>query len=50
MSDVHTARRDVLDPVQRDADVFASRHHGLPQEIIGAQVRQRAAVASDRRS
>ena len=38
-----------LDPIERDTDPLARRHHCLAQQIIGAQVGQRP-VATDRGS
>ena len=45
-----TSAGDVLDPSQRHAHPFARRHHCLPQQIVGAHMRQSAAVAAERRA
>ena len=47
---VHAARRDVLDPVQWDGDALARPDHRLPQQVVRANLRQRAAVPADRRA
>jgi hypothetical protein len=46
---IHAPGGDVLDALERDAHPLAGRDHRLSEQIIGADMRQRAAVAPHRR-
>jgi hypothetical protein len=49
MRRVHAPSSDVLDAVERDPDPLARRDHRPAEQIIDAQMGQRAAVAPHRR-
>ena len=44
---IHAAGGDVLDAVELDPHPLAGRHHRLAEQVINAQMRQRAGVAPD---
>jgi hypothetical protein len=48
VGDVHGAGGDVLDPVEVDPDSLAGPEHRLTEQVVRADVRQRAAIAPDR--
>ena len=50
MSGIHAAGDDVLDSVERRADPFAGSDHRPAKQIVRSQVRERPAVATDRRA
>jgi hypothetical protein len=47
VSHVDTAGRDVFDPIECDSDTLAGSHHRLAEEVVGPEVREGTAVATD---